>query len=151
MQPGHTQDDVARIVHDAASLCVNVRILNWQQTSKNRYRFTLGLLHDTDPKRRYQQKVTIRYDGARRKAASVCWHGHRDFYRQLLTRLWRNGYEDSSVASTYYGDSEYPAYEDSRTEPAWDDPMVGPPVYPYMLSDTCRCIEGHGAAEDSDE
>jgi len=71
-----------------------------------------------------------------RKVNAVCWHGHRDFFRELF-RIAPKAIVDTSLhgKTRYTAGSFEDVFEDS-------DGNIGPPISPIQHSECCSCPEG---------
>lgn len=80
------------------------------------------------------QRISASYFSRSRKVHAVCWHGFRDFFREVFKHdpqtVFRTGLD------TWKGSADFEArYRESGHR------NVGPPISPIAMVDTCRCPE----------
>jgi hypothetical protein len=71
-------------------------------------------------------------DGTRRKVASVCWHGYRDYMLEVFERD-----PDARIKTAW---ADYKGVQGFRElYPATGYRNIGPPIAPIAMSEACAC------------
>lgn len=86
---------------------------------------------DEDGNYRYQ-RLSASWHNDQRRVFAVCWHGHRDFMRELFVR--DPSARIKSAVADYRGVEEF---EDKHPDTAYRN--VGAPIWPRTMAEVCTC------------
>lgn len=94
------------------------------------------------PKYRYQRESAnvhmVNKDGEARRVASVCWHGHRDFFRALWALAPGARVRTAQTVRTVPG-GWYTADNFEAQYHGTGDVNIGSQMYPRRYADACVC------------
>ena len=80
------------------------------------------------------QRESVGYGSAGRRVSAVCWHGFRDYFREVFSQT--QGAHFYTSVSTWRGSEDFEArYRQSGYK------NIGPPVRPVAMASACRCPE----------
>ena len=101
--------------------------------SKNRFRFVIrpDKLALNGDGREIFRSISRGWSQDGHKINAICWHGHRDFFRELF-RI-----NPDAVVKTQHATYESETFED--VFPATGRIVRGPPIAPSRLIDWCNC------------
>ena len=138
---------------------VGIDVIDYRPKGKNGARFRLAPRRLRTPAGRISKADTgrlcavrgFRSDGIRKRTSSVCWHGHRDFFRALLKRRPDARIQTTLLArenrfNVYHGDLTsgarwYTAENFEHVFPLTADLNIGSERDPLYVSDACECAD----------
>ncbi len=133
-----------------AAISVGVDIQQWRSVTRTASRFRLRLApcacpaslhgHRRDCRRKYQ-RTSAGWGRHGRLVAAVCWHGHRDFFRMLLTLAPAARVQTTQLRHNPPGERFYTRDTFLARYPRTGQRNVGPPVDPIAYQDCCTCDE----------
>lgn len=144
-----------------------IAIVDYRPDGKTGARFRLSPIHKRTPAGRVAAGGFGPYSGVRsrvenpfgpgpatvkeRRIASVCWHGHREFFRSLLkirpdariqTTLLGRGNRFNMAHGNLTGSVRWYTAENFETVfPQTGDLNIGSQMYPLLMADACHCDE----------
>ncbi len=135
--------NVTRHILEDAAHAVGVTLQDYQDqsrpTGKPRHRFRLKPVTTRTPSGRVAVNGRGPYTALRsrwgkdRMINAVCWHGHREFYRELFRRA------PDAVVTTKL--ARYTAATFESVFPATGGTNIGSRMEPQRLDHACRCAE----------
>tara|TARA_R100001443_G_C3343758_1_gene175076 strand:- start:561 stop:1058 length:498 start_codon:yes stop_codon:yes gene_type:complete len=113
------------------SIACNLGVkLSWNQVSNNCYRVKLNL----GPEKKYQRLGFMRKkDNSRSKVNAVCWHGYRDFLKELY-EIPGNNFRVVTAQATYNNKQDfYNKFESTGNN------NIGSVMDPLPYRKACNC------------
>ena len=139
-----------------AAEVVGIEIVDFRPAGKTGARFRLAPRRLRTPAGRISKLDTGRLCAIRRnfgkekRINSVCWHGHRDFFRALFQRRPEARIQTTLLArenrfNLHHGELTterwYTAENFERVYPGTGDLNIGSMIDPQMMRDSCACLD----------
>lgn len=151
--------NVTRENLEQAADSVGINVIDFRPAGKTGARFRLSPRRLRTPAGRISKADTgrlcavrgFRSDGIRKRTSSVCWHGHRDFFRALFTlrpdaRVQTTLLARENRFNLYHGDLTsgarwYTAANFETVFPLTADLNIGSTYEPLYISEACECVD----------